>query len=68
MLFSVPGKRYRMELTGTLGIGVASLLWLPDGWQMVFPTEKMYMKGTGYMVGLLLPAGTSRQDESGQQE
>ena len=53
VLFSVPGKRYRMELTGTLGIGVASLLWLPDGWQMVFPTEKMYMKGAGYMVGLL---------------
>lgn len=53
VLFSVPGKRYRMELTGSLGIGVASLLWLEDCWQMVFPTEKMYMKGAGYMVGLL---------------
>ena len=53
VLFSVPNKRYRMELTGSLGIGVASLLWLEDGWQMVFPTEKMYMKGAGYMVGLL---------------
>lgn len=53
VLFSVPNKRYRMELTGSLGIGVASLLWLPEGWQMVFPTEKMYMKGAGYMVGLL---------------
>jgi hypothetical protein len=53
VLFSVPGKRYRMELTGSLGIGVASLLWLPEGWQMVFPTEKMYVKGAGYMVGLL---------------
>ncbi len=53
VLFSVPNKRYRMELTGTLGIGVASLLWLPESWQMVFPTEKMYMKGAGYMVGLL---------------
>ena len=52
VLFSVPGKRYRMELTGSLGIGVASLLWLKDDWQMVFPTEKMYMKGAGYMVGL----------------
>lgn len=52
VLFSVPNKRYRMELTGSLGIGVASLLWLEDGWQMVFPTEKMYMKGAGYMVGL----------------
>jgi hypothetical protein len=53
VLFSVPNKRYRMELTGALGIGVASLLWLPEGWQMVFPTEKMYVKGAGYMVGLL---------------
>lgn len=52
VLFSVPNKRYRMELTGTLGIGVASLLWLEDGWRMVFPTEKMYVKGAGYMVGL----------------
>ena len=53
VLFSVPKKRYRMELTGTLGIGVASLLWLEEGWQMVFPTEKMFTKGAGYMVGLL---------------
>ena len=53
VLFSVPGKRYRMELTGPLGIGVASLLWKEDGWQMTFPTEKLYMKGAGYMVGLL---------------
>ena len=53
VLFSVPNKRYRMELTGTLGIGVASLLWLEEGWQMVFPTEKIYVKGAGYMVGLL---------------
>ena len=53
VLFSVPGKRYRMELTGPLGIGVASLLWQQEGWQMTFPTEKLYMKGEGYMVGLL---------------
>ena len=53
VLFSVPNKRYRMELTGSLGIGIASLLWLEEGWQMVFPTEKMYVKGAGYMVGLL---------------
>ena len=53
VLFSVPGKRYRMELTGPLGIGVASLLWQQEGWQMTFPTEKLYMKGEGYIVGLL---------------
>ena len=53
VLFSVPGKRYRMELTGPMGIGVASMLWTEEGWTMTFPTEKMYMKGRGYMVGLL---------------
>ena len=53
VLFSVPGKRYRLELTGPLGIGVASMLWQESGWQMVFPTEKLYVKGNGYMVGLL---------------
>lgn len=53
VLFSVPGKRYRMELTGPMGIGVASLLWQTDGWNIVFPTEKRYLSGNGYMVGLL---------------
>lgn len=53
VLFSVPGKRYRMELTGPMGIGVASMLWQEDGWTITFPTEKLYMKGAGYMVGLL---------------
>ena len=53
VLFSVPGKRYRLELTGPLGIGVASMLWTETGWQMVFPTEKIYIEGKGYMVGLL---------------
>ncbi len=53
MLFSVPGLRYRLELTGTLGIGVASMLWTSDAWRVSFPTEKLYVKGQGYMVGLM---------------
>ena len=52
VLFSVPRLRYRMEFTGPMGIGVASMLWTEEGWTMVFPTEKLYMKGRGYMVGL----------------
>ena len=52
VLLSVPGKRYRMEMTGPMGIGVASMLWKEEGWTMVFPTEKLYMEGRGYMVGL----------------
>lgn len=53
VLFSVPHKRYRMELTGPMGVGVASLLWTEEGWNMVFPTEKKYLSGVGYMVGLM---------------
>lgn len=53
VLFSVPHKRYRMELTGPMGVGVASLLWTEEGWNMVFPTEKKYLSGVGYMVGLV---------------
>lgn len=56
VLFSVPGKRYRMELTGPMGIGVASMLWTEEGWTMTFPTEKLYMKGNGYMIGLMMDA------------
>ena len=52
VLFSVPNLRYRMEFTGPMGIGVASMLWTEEGWTMVFPTEKLYMSGRGYMVGL----------------
>ena len=52
VLFSVPRQRYRMEFTGPMGIGVASMLWTEEGWTMTFPTEKLYMKGRGYMVGL----------------
>ena len=52
VLFSVPRQRYRMEFTGPMGIGVASMLWTDEGWTMVFPTEKLYMSGRGYMVGL----------------
>lgn len=53
VLFAVPHLRYRMELTGPMGVGVASLLWTTDGWNMVFPTEKKYIAGMGYMVGIV---------------
>ena len=53
VLFSVPKKRYRLELSTTMGIGVASLLWTDSLWKIVFPTEKTYLQGNGYMVGVL---------------
>lgn len=53
VMFSVPGKRYRLELSGPMGIGVASVLWTDTLWTIVFPTEKKFLKGNGYMVGML---------------
>lgn len=53
VMFSVPGKRYRLELSGPMGIGVASMLWTDTLWTIVFPTEKKFLKGKGYLVGML---------------
>ncbi|MDR3001065.1 MAG: hypothetical protein LBU89_07360 [Fibromonadaceae bacterium] len=52
VLFAVPNQRYRLELSGTFGIGAASLLWKSDGWKLVFPQEERYMEGTGDCVFL----------------
>ncbi len=51
VLFAVPYKRYRMEFSGPMGIGVASLLWQDGAWSLVIPTEKLYATGNGYLVG-----------------
>ncbi len=51
VLFAVPGKRYRFELSGPMGLGGASLLWLPESWTLTISSERAYMKGAGYMVG-----------------
>ena len=58
VLFAVPGKRYRMELTGTLGLELAKLLWTPEGWTALVPHKEQYVQGVGEVVqipGLLLP-------------
>lgn len=52
VLFSVKGARYRLELSGLFGIGVASLLWQPEGWKITFPTKKLFLDGRGYFIGL----------------
>lgn len=51
VLFAVPYKRYRMEFSGPMGIGVASLLWQDGAWSLVIPSEKLYATGEGYLVG-----------------
>ena len=50
VIFGVPGQRYRLELSGTMGVGVASLLWNHGQWTLVFPTEEKYLKGNGERI------------------
>lgn len=62
VLFSVPGKRYRLELSGPLGVGFASMLWTDSAWTFVFPTEKKFLRGRGYMIGKADDASFPRVD------
>ncbi len=50
MLFAVLGERYRLELSTTFGISVASLLWNSGNWAVTFPTEKFYYQGSGNRI------------------
>jgi len=50
VLFAVPNEKYRLELSGTLGLSAASILWKSDGWKVVFPQDERYMEGTGDCV------------------
>jgi outer membrane biogenesis lipoprotein LolB len=47
VVFAVPGERYRIELTGPLGVTVASILWLPQQWTMLLPSEGLYHHSQG---------------------
>jgi len=50
VLFAVPNEKYRFELSGTFGIGAASILWKRDGWRIVLSQEERYMEGVGDCV------------------
>ena len=59
VLWAVPQERYRLELTGPMGIQVASVLWKPDGWLALVPPQERFVAGAGSVIfipGLLLPA------------
>lgn len=51
VLFAVPYKRYRMEFSGPMGIGVASVLWQDAKWTLVLPQQKSFAVGSGFLVG-----------------
>lgn len=58
VLWAVPQKRYRLELSGTMGIGVASVLWKEQNWKVYLPTEDRTLTGEGVLLqipGIQLP-------------
>lgn len=50
VLFTVPNKKYRFELSAMFGLSAASILWKDDSWKIVFPQEERYMEGEGNCI------------------
>ena len=50
VLFAVPNKKYRFELSGTFGLSAASILWKEESWKIVMPHNERYMEGTGNCI------------------
>ena len=59
VLFAVPNEKYRLELSGTLGLSAASILWKQDGWKIVFPQNERYMEGKGDCVFIPVYGGVN---------
>ncbi len=57
VLFAVPNEKYRLELSGTLGLSAASILWKRDGWRIVFSQNERYMEGDGDCVFIPIYGG-----------
>ncbi|MDR2593855.1 MAG: hypothetical protein LBC87_03705 [Fibromonadaceae bacterium] len=57
VLFAVPNEKYRLELSGTLGLSAASILWKRDGWRIVFSQNERYMEGEGDCVFIPIYGG-----------
>jgi len=57
VMFAVPNEKYRLELSGTLGLSAASILWKRDGWRIVFPQNERYMEGEGDCVFIPIYGG-----------
>jgi hypothetical protein len=59
VMFAVPNDKYRFELSGTLGLSAASILWKRDGWKIVFPQNERYMEGNGDCVFIPVYGGVN---------
>ncbi len=57
VLFAVPNEKYRLELSGTLGLSAASILWKQEGWKIVFSQNERYMEGNGNCVFIPIYGG-----------
>lgn len=52
VLWAVPEKSYRLELSGPMGIQVASLLWKPEAWTALAYLQERYVVGQGPVLTL----------------
>jgi len=59
VMFAVPNEKYRFELSGTLGLSAASILWKREGWKIVFPQNERYMEGNGDCVFIPVYGGVN---------
>jgi len=59
VLFAIPSEKYRLELSGTLGLSAASILWKRDGWKIVFSQNERYMEGNGDCVFIPVYGGVN---------
>jgi len=59
VLFAVPNEKYRLELSGSLGLSAASILWKKDGWIIVFSQNERYMQGDGDCVFMPVYGGVN---------
>ena len=49
-LWAVPEQRYRLEISGTMGMSVASVLWDKEFWLFNFNTMEKHQKGIGDLL------------------
>jgi hypothetical protein len=59
VLFAVPNEKYRLELSGSLGLSAASILWRREGWKIVFSQDERYMQGNGDCVFIPVYGGVN---------
>jgi len=59
VMFAIPNEKYRLELSGTLGLSAASILWKSEGWKIIFPQNERYMEGEGDCVFIPIYGGVN---------